>query len=74
MQKVHEKICTKFLVFWTNWKSRSYREPVLHWLYICDVIANNKYNIYLLYESLIMANMEKDRYNLLQLDSKSQEL
>ena len=38
------------------------------------MIANNKYNIYLLYESLIMANMEKDRYNLLQLDSKSQEL
>lgn len=37
----------------------------LHWLYICDVIANNKYNIYLFYESLIMANMEKYRYNLL---------
>ena len=74
MQKVHETIWTKFRVFWTNWKSSSYREPVLHWLYICDVIASSKYNICLLYESLIMANMERYRYNLLQLDCKSQEL
>lgn len=38
---------------------------------MCDLIYNNKYDIYLVYEYLIKVNMERYRLTLVQLDRRA---